>query len=191
MCNLSPTFPLTRFNRISLHFFLPFLKLTLMVISSENFLFDSKSGPSFLFKLQRSLISFFVWRRMKSFAGAYSMKGNRRLFGFLASGRFEFERKVSGLNKYLSITLFCFFLGFILGNLFGTFLSGFRQIFHWDGFIIFYLLGFIEITNYANYDPKGKKAFFISRNEFAWKMCNFLKIGLLFGFFIDAFKVGS
>ena len=128
---------------------------------------------------------------MKSFAGAYSMKLNRRLFGLLGSGRFEFERKVNGLNRFLPITLFCFFLGFILGNLFGTFLSGLRQIFHWDGFIILSLLGFIEITNYASYDPKGKKAFFISKYEITWKMCNFLKIGLLFGFFIDAFKVGS
>ena len=58
---------------------------------------------------------------MKSFAGAYSMKLNRRLFGLLGSGRFEFERKVNGLNRFLPITLFCFFLGFILGNLFGTF----------------------------------------------------------------------
>ena len=161
----------------------------------KNLFFYLKSSQTFLFRLQPGTTScrflFFVCRKIKPFAGAYSMKLNRRLFGLLASGRFEFERKVNGLNKFLSITLFCFFLGFIVGNVFGTFLSGLRQVFHWDGFIILSLLGFIEITNYASYDPKGKRAFFISRNEFAWKMCNFLKIGLLFGFFIDAFKVGS
>jgi hypothetical protein len=29
------------------------------------------------------------------------------------------------------------------------------------------------------------------QNQFFWKSLNFLKIGIMFGFFIDAFKVGS
>jgi len=30
-----------------------------------------------------------------------------------------------------------------------------------------------------------------TKNQFFWKTLNFLKIGIMFGFFIDAFKVGS
>ena len=29
------------------------------------------------------------------------------------------------------------------------------------------------------------------QNQFVWKSLNFFKIGIMFGFFIDAFKVGS
>ena len=29
------------------------------------------------------------------------------------------------------------------------------------------------------------------QNQFIWKSFNFFKIGIMFGFFIDAFKVGS
>lgn len=152
-------------------------------------------------------------------------------------GQFQIERKVNGLNKFFSITLFCLFLGFVLGNLFGTFLVGFRNVFPWDGFIIFSILGFIELVNYGIYQPRGERNFLsrseslltkgeersepsvspFSRSRFreatpsvmrsntfserrkgrrgwstlVWKTFNFFKIGLLLGFFIDAFKVGS
>ena len=165
------------------------------------------------------------------------MKSNPRLLGVLMGGQFQIERKVNGLNTFFSTTLFCLFLGFVLGNLFGTFLVGFRNVFHWDGFIIFSILGFIELVNYGIYHPRGERNF-LSRSEsllaegeergepsvspfsrsrireatpsvkrsntfgeqkkgrrgwstLVWKTFNFFKIGLLLGFFIDAFKVGS
>ena len=162
------------------------------------------------------------------------MKSNPRLFGVLMGGQFQIQRKVNGLNTFFSTTLFCLFLGFVLGNLFGTFLVGFRNVFHWDGFIIFSILGFIELVNYGIYHPKGERNFLPSlftegdergepsvylfsgsrvreatpsvkrSNTFGeqisgqrgwstlvWKTFNFFKIGLMLGFFIDAFKVGS
>ena len=119
------------------------------------------------------------------------MRSNRRLFGVLTGGRFQVERKVNGLTTFLPTTLFCLFLGFGVGNLFGTFLAGLRHFFHWDGFIILSLLGFIEITNYAIYHSKLERNILPSRSVPAWKICHFLKIGLMLGFFIDAFKVGS
>src|ERR1700694_1270485 len=85
------------------------------------------------------------------------MKSNPRLLGVLMGGQFQIERKVNGLNTFFSITLFCLFLGFVLGNLFGTFLVGFRNVFHWDGFIIFSILGFIELVNYGIYHPRGER----------------------------------
>lgn len=119
------------------------------------------------------------------------MRSNRRFFRVLTGGRVQVERKVNGLTTFLPATLFCLFFGFGVGNLFGTFLAGLRHVFHWDGFIILSLLGFIEITNYAIYHPKLKRNVLPARSVPAWKICHFFKIGLMFGFFIDAFKIGS
>ena len=102
---------------------------------------------------------------------------------------------LTDLNLFLSTTLFFLFLGFVLGNLFGTFLTGLRHVFHWDGYIILSLLTFMEITNYGIYHPRLERKCLASpslmRSALVWKMCNFFKIGLMLGFFIDAFKVGS
>lgn len=124
------------------------------------------------------------------------MKSNRRLFQRLLTGRLEFEGKVQALNTFFSITLFFLFLGFVAGNIFGTFLNGLRHVFHWDGYIIFFVLSFIEVTNYGIYRPGKESTFFLplhqgGRCRPVWKICNFFKIGLMLGFFIDAFKVGS
>lgn len=126
------------------------------------------------------------------------MRLNQRLVGLLASGRLEIERKVGGLTPFVSTTLFFLFLGFVVGNLFGTFLAGLRHVFQWDGYIIFCLLTFIEITNYGIYHPRLQRPSFpgeanplSKRRARVWKMCNFFKMGLMLGFFIDAFKVGS
>nr|YP_009105832.1 hypothetical chloroplast RF20 [Koliella corcontica]AIT94532.1 hypothetical chloroplast RF20 [Koliella corcontica] len=89
-------------------------------------------------------------------------------------------------NKF-TINLFFLFIGFILGNTFGTFLNTLRQYFIWDGYIITLLLIFLEIINKLIYNNQ----FINYKNKKAIKNLNFIKIGILFGFFIDAFKVGS
>ena len=123
------------------------------------------------------------------------MKSNRRLFQRLLTGRLGFERKVQALNTFFSITLFFLFLGFVVGNVFGTFLNGLRHVFRWDGYIILFVLSFIEVTNYGIYRPGRESTSFLSLDQGrcrpVWKICNFFKIGLMLGFFIDAFKVGS
>lgn len=99
-----------------------------------------------------------------------------------------------------------FYLGFIIGNLFGTFLDLLRNQMIWDGIILMMIIFFFEFLNFFIYHPKparpptgvpyqrgpaptssiskfpNPKRFIILKN---------LQIGILFGLFIDAFKVGS
>ena len=89
--------------------------------------------------------------------------------------------------------------GFLVGNLFGTFLNTLRFFFIWDVFIIFILIGLLEILNYIVYHTRNRPVFLspfeATRNlvptEFVVQFLNFFKIGLMIGFFVDAFKVGS
>ena len=170
------------------------------------------------------------------------------------------ERKNSFFKEVFSFALFTLFFGFLIGNLFGTFLNTIRSFIFWDGLIIFIILSVMEFLNFFLYKKTNrflkvfekiyysvcsfkKNAFSntpnvssvtlldakqtsdisnnpsnISKggvrckvnknkvfdygaatlrpqprnqNKFFWKSLNFLKIGIMFGFFIDAFKVGS
>ncbi|RYX79752.1 DUF565 domain-containing protein [bacterium] len=99
------------------------------------------------------------------------------------------------VDKYTRIL--CFLLiGFLIGNLFGTLLNTIRKYVAWDGIIIFFLLSFIEIVNYNVYHNKDRPFFGgvihpqIIKQSY-WKLFNYFKIGLMVGFFVDAFKVGS
>ena len=91
----------------------------------------------------------------------------------------------------------CFLLiGFLVGSLFGTFLNAIRKSINWDGGIVFLLISVIEISNYNVYHNKKRPfCFFILHPQVIkrsfWKLFNFFKIGLMVGFFVDAFKVGS
>lgn len=72
-----------------------------------------------------------------------------------------------------------FYLSFLIGNAFGTFLIFLRKIILWDGAILILLILFFEFLNFLIYKKKAKK-FWIH-----------IQLGILLGFFIDAFKVGS
>ena len=125
------------------------------------------------------------------------MKKNCRFFYFIESFWFQFKKKFFLFEKSFSLMLFCLFLGFIFGSIFGTFLNTLRYFFIWDGFIIFVLLTFFEFLNYIVYH--AKKRLFLNifyfdsfeKTKNFWKFINLCKIGMLLGFFIDAFKVGS
>ena len=144
------------------------------------------------------------------------------------------------LDKFTQI-LCLLLIGFLTGNLFGTFLNTIRKYIMWDGIIVFFIVSLIEISNYNVYHKKSKeniplsfrlkkaslsslalknRSFLINKqsslperisftsrkglnrrflsimpeqnkaNRF-WKFFNFFKIGLMVGFFVDAFKVGS
>nr|AYC63924.1 hypothetical protein Ycf20 [Flabellia petiolata] len=82
------------------------------------------------------------------------------------------------------ISVCYFYLGFVLGNLFGTFLNFFRNKIIWDGAILFIIILIFETLNFFIYNRKllNKKLLIILKN---------IQIGILLGFFIDAFKVGS
>jgi hypothetical protein len=100
--------------------------------------------------------------------------------------------------------------GFLVGNVFGTFLNTLRVFFLWDVFIIFILIGLLEILNYNVYHARNRLLFLspsrrnvVPASRFATskrnvvpakivvQFLNFFKIGLMIGFFVDAFKVGS
>ena len=153
------------------------------------------------------------------------------------------ERLLVVQNSF-SLALFALFLGFLCGNLFGTFLDTLRVYFIWNGFVAFIILLFIEMINFFVYkisltekintnlplafnktrgfqslarvtpkgwlyspqkgqsnsrgynikvQRKGRDVRFagVSETSYIERSMNAFKIGLLFGFFIDSFKVGS
>ena len=164
-----------------------------------------------------------------------------RIVLFINQFFLDLERKSSFFKEIFSFALFTLFIGFLIGNLFGTFLNTIRSFIFWDGLIIFIILSVMEFLNFFLYRKKNrfltvsqniyysetnqtsqtkplvllrdvrqqKRSFLImgqgpqsaehakvsglkkKQNQFFWKSLNFLKIGIMFGFFIDAFKVGS
>nr|YP_009367552.1 hypothetical chloroplast RF20 [Pseudoneochloris marina]ARK14532.1 hypothetical chloroplast RF20 [Pseudoneochloris marina] len=173
------------------------------------------------------------------------MNSNTNFFNLLNKINFNNQAKIKIFKKILTFSVFSLFLGFVCGNLFGTFLGYFRNYTNWDGFIIMTTILIIEFINYLNYkkDDKFSKKTSNKPNNFSnlitpdelkinnnynfekntklntdlrinkttknqkfsniflvnklgkkkhfLKFLNFYKIGLLLGFFIDAFKVGS
>ena len=123
------------------------------------------------------------------------------------------------LQNTFSLALFFLFIGFLCGNLFGTFLDTLRLYFFWNGLVGLFLLLFIETINFLVYGfflskrvgslgflqyraraTRAKKSFLQKRIRFykiykkvihIERIINAFKIGLLFGFFVDSFKVGS
>nr|QUV75668.1 hypothetical chloroplast RF20 [Caulerpa lentillifera] len=103
-----------------------------------------------------------------------------------------------------------FYFGLICGNLFGTFLVFLRTpLGNWDGLILLFLILFFEFLNIQTIKKSGAPAKRMAKHT-AWssnkksKFSKFsirrarasiiiqnIQLGLLLGFFIDAFKVGS
>ena len=113
-----------------------------------------------------------------------------------------YNKSQLSLDKFTQV-LCLVLIGFLVGNLFGTFLNTIRKYIAWDGIIVFFIISIIEISNYNVYHNKNRAflfilfrqnyVFFIDQNKAKsfWKFFNFFKIGLMVGFFVDAFKVGS
>jgi hypothetical protein len=187
-----------------------------------------------------------------------------RIFKNIKKSFFFLERKFHFFKKTFSISILFLFIGFFIGNIFGTFLNWLRHFIVWDGLLIFALLSLFEIISsivyqenftFASQPVSTNKMFFshlfVTKNLFLkiklfrrklkatitprgsapitegpdftikptnqstlqtdnkkskkfltinlyffkslpiWRFFNCLKIGILFGFFIDAFKVGS
>ena len=83
-------------------------------------------------------------------------KGNK-------DGQVEFSMSWSIVRNRFSYGISFLFFGFLLGNLFGTFLPFIRIIFPWDGFIVIIILFFMELISSSRYQS--------SRREFLgiWK----------------------
>lgn len=125
------------------------------------------------------------------------MRSETRLSRFLKTVSLGFKEKFFFFQNSFSSAIFFLFIGFLAGNLFGTFLTWIRTLVPWDGFIVISLIFFIEVISYIRYHNAGRsflllwKFPFSYKKRLVWKSLNFLKIGLMLGFFIDAFKVGS
>jgi hypothetical protein len=151
---------------------------------------------------------------------------------------YTLKERVLIVQNSFSLALFALFLGFLCGNLFGTFLDTLRIYFIWNGFVAFIILLFVEtinffiyriplaekinanlsVSNVQNSNPlltqrqtflrsamnvasliiplvrrKGRDVRLakVSKTIYIKRSINAFKIGLLFGFFIDSFKVGS
>ena len=142
-------------------------------------------------------------------------------------------------QRNFSLIVFSTLSGFLVANIFGTFLTVLRSCFGWDGFIVIGLIFFVEAINLSVYrifklsllrskefraegsvsiaidakDLEGQdssrdrsrmgiskilKSFTLfslglsDRRSFLFcQLVNGFKLGLLLGFFVEAFKVGS
>ena len=174
-------------------------------------------------------------------------KNTKKTFIFLKKRFYFFKKK-------FSISVLFLFIGFFIGNVFGTFLNWLRHFIVWDGLLVFALLLVFEIissivyqnnptflsppistnkmfssdfyttknifskiklfcqelkeessskmptalSNQPNLERDHKRSrdlliitFYFLKSLPIWRLLNCLKVGILFGFFIDAFKVGS
>ena len=146
-----------------------------------------------------------------------------KLDTFISQYFYSLREKSLFLRENFSSLLALLLLGFLVGNVFGTFLNILRFLFFWDVFIIFLLIGLLEILNSNVYRAKNRLLFLgapgtnrnrpvpnlrlpaagaVAKGEHgnparsvpaknAVQFLNFFKIGLMIGFFVDAFKVGS
>lgn len=110
-----------------------------------------------------------------------------------------FDERLQTFRGSFPLVLLSLLLGFVLANVFGTVLNLFRNKIAWDGFALFGIVGLIEVTSFLTYSPsvcaiRLKRLAFLQLSGnpvFSWRVVNSFKIGLLLGFFVDAFKVGS
>lgn len=100
-------------------------------------------------------------------------------------------RQVQATSQNVAFHLFCIVLGFFCGNLFGTLLNTLRTFLHWDLLIIFVFIGLSEFVSFQTYKVTRKEPTSPQMRFFYWRPFNLVKLGCLFGFFVDAFKVGS
>ena len=100
------------------------------------------------------------------------------------------KKKFLKLKKNFLPFLFLLFAGFFFGNLFGTVVESIRKLNITDTFLIFLLVLFNEFINFIVYSNYRRKKNLSSKSK-KFTFLNAFKIGVLLGFFIDSFKVGS
>lgn len=100
------------------------------------------------------------------------------------------NNQIHTTNKMFAYHFLCLLCGFFLGNVFGAFLTRLRDWFTSDLLIVGLLLCFSEFISFQTYKG-GRDRPDLTRQWFSWRPLNLIKLGLLFGFFVDAFKVGS
>ena len=119
------------------------------------------------------------------------MKKKSTLLFFIKKLKVYFYKKNLFFKEIFSFALFTLFFGFLIGNLFATFLNTIRSIVFWDGFIVFIVVATMESLNFVLYTKKNLLVQKKKKKKIFFKSVKFLKIGVLFGFFIDDFNFGS
>ena len=101
-------------------------------------------------------------RRPSAFSGAEvpnREKANKRKKDFFWSKLFQvpnlFFSKIKNFSNHFLESACSFYLGFLLGNLFGTFLKFFRNQIFWDGIILIMIILLFEFLNFLIYIKKA------------------------------------
>jgi len=100
------------------------------------------------------------------------------------------NNQINTTNQRFAFHLLCLLCGFFIGNVFGVFLTLLRDWFKSDLLIVGLLLCLSEFISFQTYKGGARQPDLPTR-WFSWRPFNLVKLGLLFGFFVDAFKVGS
>lgn len=111
------------------------------------------------------------------------MNSNTKTFRQINKLNFQIQKKIWVFQNIGVVSIFFLFLGFVFGNLFGTFLDFFRNFLNWDGLIITITICLIEFINFLNYNTKKnqtlkkilsktKKIGFITQNSFLLEKFN-------------------
>lgn len=91
-------------------------------------------------------------------------------------------------QNVFTASLFFLFIGFVTGSSFCTILGLIRHSNLWDGLVIIGMLFLFERVGKQVYNRVRSSS---TKNQRLLKFINCWKTGILLGFFVDAFKVGS
>lgn len=124
---------------------------------------------------------------------------NSRVATLLRQSALAFQGRARPFRGSFPLVLLSLLLGFLLANVFGTILNLLRAKLAWDGFVLLGVVLLVEATSCLTYcDPlcrvsleRGASLGPLANAMTSWRIVNSFKIGLLLGFFVDAFKVGS
>lgn len=107
-----------------------------------------------------------------------------RLFSVLSSTVVSLLQRLQPFGAETARYLLALLVGFFFGNLFASFIHQLRSFVGWDGFLAYWLIFVFECASWLSYRR---------RNPYSptTRLLNYLKIGSVFGIYIDAFKVGS
>jgi len=116
-----------------------------------------------------------------------------RLFRLFHKSLTKTKGKLIAYWFQLPLAIFFFLLGFSIATGLGTL---FAQTQQWQVFDAFFLVITSEMIQKYFYHSKQRFLFFskkkaISAGKNFFNNLNYLKIGIIFGFFVDAFKLGS
>ena len=109
-----------------------------------------------------------------------------RLFRMIRQLFLNSKYQFALFQNVFTASLFFLFIGFVTGSSFCTILGLIRDSNVWDGLIIIFMLFFFERVGKQVYNRVDSY-----KTQRLLKFIHCWKTGILFGFFVDAFKVGS